>query len=197
MFWNKKKKSEDHFQCGRVYARSGRYDKATIEFIKALHQGHPQAKEGIELGLKYLEANLPTNHGKAVAHYNVGTAFYYEGMLDEAIKQLEMAIKLDTTFAWAYSTLGLAYVKKGENYRGETAENYFDLAIVRCKKAIELAVEQKVDFPEAHNNLGLAYSYKGLIHEAIEEYQKALALNPNYIEAKKNLAMVKLKKILK
>ncbi|HAM49771.1 MAG TPA: hypothetical protein DCP92_03415 [Nitrospiraceae bacterium] len=41
--------------------------------------------------------------------------------------------------------------------------------------------------PIAHNNLGLAYQSKSLFDMAIEQYQTALILKPDYAEAHNNL----------
>ncbi|MDH4198096.1 MAG: tetratricopeptide repeat protein [Candidatus Aminicenantes bacterium] len=45
--------------------------------------------------------------------------------------------------------------------------------------------------PETHFYLGEAYKKKGLTDKAKEAYQQALALKPNYAEAKKALAELK------
>ena len=44
--------------------------------------------------------------------------------------------------------------------------------------------------PRAHNNLGNAYAKQGNLDEAVEEYKKALVVNPNYAQAHKNLGIV-------
>jgi tetratricopeptide (TPR) repeat protein len=40
---------------------------------------------------------------------------------------------------------------------------------------------------KAKNNLGVTLIHKGDIDEAIKQFQKALQINPNYINVKKNL----------
>jgi protein O-mannosyl-transferase len=42
----------------------------------------------------------------------------------------------------------------------------------------------------AHNNLGVALADEGQVGRAIAEYQKALAIKPDYAEADKNLGVV-------
>jgi len=41
---------------------------------------------------------------------------------------------------------------------------------------------------EAHNNLGIALGRKGRLEEAVNEFQEALKLNPDYAEAQHNLS---------
>ena len=43
---------------------------------------------------------------------------------------------------------------------------------------------------EAHFNLGIAYGEKKLFDNQINEYKKAIALNPNYVKAYKNLESI-------
>jgi tetratricopeptide (TPR) repeat protein len=42
---------------------------------------------------------------------------------------------------------------------------------------------------EAHNNLGIAVAQRGEVDEALDQFQKALALNPRYAEARYNLGL--------
>ncbi len=44
--------------------------------------------------------------------------------------------------------------------------------------------------PGAHNNLAIVYYNKGLYREAIEELEKALKLNPNFVLARNNLEII-------
>jgi tetratricopeptide (TPR) repeat protein len=44
--------------------------------------------------------------------------------------------------------------------------------------------------PGAHNNLAIVYYNKGLYREAIEELEKALELNPNFVLARNNLEII-------
>ncbi len=50
---------------------------------------------------------------------------------------------------------------------------------------------KKEAVPEAHYYLGEAYKRKCLLDLARDNYQKALALNPDYKEAEKALAEIK------
>ena len=45
-------------------------------------------------------------------------------------------------------------------------------------------------YPITHINLGNAYSSQGLTDKAIEQYEIAIMLNPNYYQAHKNLGVV-------
>jgi Tfp pilus assembly protein PilF len=44
--------------------------------------------------------------------------------------------------------------------------------------------------PQVHNNLGLLYRDKGLVPDSIREFQRALAIHPEYGTARNNLGVV-------
>jgi len=48
----------------------------------------------------------------------------------------------------------------------------------------------KPDFTYAHNNLGAALLQKGQVDEAIVQFQKALAIQPDNLEARHDLARI-------
>ena len=102
-------------------------------------------------------------------HYNLGIEYYKKEMFDEAIKELEMAVKVVRTDALnvpnlgdAYHMLGLAYIKKGSP----------DEAIASYKKAVEI----NPNSAELHGDLALTYNHKGMINESILEYREAIEI---------------------
>jgi tetratricopeptide (TPR) repeat protein len=64
--------------------------------------------------------------------------------------------------------------------------NRVDEAIVELKKLIG----EFDHYADLHNKLGLAYSLKGFYMEAIDEFRKAILINPGYIEAHLNLSII-------
>jgi Flp pilus assembly protein TadD len=50
-------------------------------------------------------------------------------------------------------------------------------------------LEIRVDYPEAHNNLGVALASQDRLNEAIAHFREALRLEPNYAQARANLAI--------
>jgi tetratricopeptide (TPR) repeat protein len=112
---------------------------------------------------------------KERAHNNFGFAYYELGLLDEAKKEFEEALRLNPRFANAIYNLGLVYQRKGLT----------DDAIDYYKKAVRL--DSKI--PGAFYNLGLAYSQKHLYEEAIEAYKRFLEIKPDYKNAHNNLGL--------
>lgn len=58
------------------------------------------------------------------------------------------------------------------------------------KVLLDFAEKLPPQDPGAHNNLAIVYYNKGLYQEAIEELEKALALNPNFVLARNNLDII-------
>ena len=91
----------------------------------------------------------------------------------EAGPHFEEALRLDPTFALAYSGLADYYsVSWGPWLDPARAESY-------ARKAVAL----EPDLAEAHASLGIATEYQGRFAEAEKELQRAIDLNPNYVMA--------------
>jgi Flp pilus assembly protein TadD len=118
--------------------------------------------------------SLLINRRAPYVFLNLGNALYRKGEGAEAIKNLRTAIKLDPTFAPAYSNLGTFL----HVLRVDSTE-----AIKNLRKAIEL--DPKTG--SAYNSLGNVLKDLGEHDEAIKNYRKAIELNPTLASAYKNL----------
>jgi protein O-mannosyl-transferase len=116
---------------------------------------------------------LEITENNALAHNGLGVALDEKGRIDEAIRHLQEALRLNPDSADVQYNLGVAFFQ-----RGRTAE-----AIRQFQETIRL----KPNHAEAHNNLGTALGLNGQTDEAIHHFQEALRLKPAYVEARKNL----------
>ncbi|GIW71992.1 MAG: hypothetical protein KatS3mg102_1534 [Planctomycetota bacterium] len=110
-----------------------------------------------------------------VAAYNDrGVRALQQGQLDEAIKNLELALKLEPAYIKALANLGYAYHLKGQ----------YDNAIIHLR----LAIENCPDYCDSYNFLGLVY-WQGMRDFARAEEQFKLAIDtcPTYDEPLFNL----------
>ena len=99
--------------------------------------------------------------------------------LERAIVHLRQAIQLDPNYALAYSGLADAYCSLGVIGDVAAAE-VFPKARVAAEKALEL----DSSLAEAHNSLAyVKFSYDWEWNAAEAEFQRAIALNPNYATA--------------
>ncbi|MFO0171390.1 MAG: tetratricopeptide repeat protein, partial [Aphanizomenon sp.] len=118
----------------------------------------------------------------AYAYNNLGNALYDQKKLEEAVAAYQKAIELDPKLAIAYSNLGNALYNQKK----------LDAAISNYKKALSLPEDTLGSPTTAHtlanNNLGVALQelILRLRREAIEHFDKAEELDPNYIYASNN-----------
>jgi serine/threonine-protein kinase len=106
--------------------------------------------------------------------------------LQKAIEQFEIAVKLDPSFASAYSGLSDAYLWAGYNEGRMTAT----AARPKAREAAEKAVQLDANSAEAHASLAtykLFYEYDWAGCE--REFRKAIALNSNYAFAHDQFGM--------
>ena len=94
-----------------------------------------------------------------------------------AVDLYNAAIAMDSTFAKAYTGLAFAYWNR---YYYETyfEKNYLDSCLALAEKAIEY--DDRLD--EAYFIKGEYYRVKGQSEKALENYDKALEINPNYYQ---------------
>ena len=92
-----------------------------------------------------------------------------------AVNLYKAALEIDTAFAKAYSGLASAYYDRyywPDYFKG----NFMDSCLILVNKALSL--DDKLD--EAYCIKGLYYQQIGHIKEALDNYDKALKINPNY-----------------
>jgi tetratricopeptide (TPR) repeat protein len=142
-------------------------------------------------------------------HYNLGTLLMEKGRLDEAVTQLNAAIKSNPKSVQAYHNLGNAFIKLGRlpeaaasfskvielkpkdaSARNDLAtvllmESRLDEASVQLREALRLDPE----FAEAHRNMGVAYIRQGKTNDAVAHFSKAVQFAPDNPEMRFNLGL--------
>jgi tetratricopeptide (TPR) repeat protein len=176
-----------------------------------------EISEGIGIARQKIEkANLQikdvtTTSLEAYNYFLRGRDDFEKFYFDEARQFLEKAVELDSTFSAAYLYLArtngwLGNIKaRDEAY--EKAKTFSDIATDKERLWIEADYAQWIEgnpekrfrilkqiaskYPKekrVHHRLGIYYLTRKLFYEAIEEYSKALELDPNYGTAMNNLA---------
>ncbi|MEH2026036.1 tetratricopeptide repeat protein, partial [Nostoc sp.] len=99
--------------------------------------------------------------------------------LDAAVAAYQKAIQLNPNLATAYYNLGNAL----------SDQKKLDAAIAAYQKALTLPDTPgppASDYTLAHNGLGLVFQQQGKLKEAIEQFDKAEEIDPNYVYASNN-----------
>ncbi len=105
------------------------------------------------------------------------------GNLDLAITALSSALEKDPRFALAYATLGDAYRLK---FQTDHHPGWIEQAMANCRTAIAIDAH----LPVAHVTLGLLNATLGKNDLALQEFQKALEINPRDATALTGMAGV-------
>ncbi len=102
----------------------------------------------------------------------LGFALFQQGKSDEAVVSLEQALAVDPKHAKAHNNMALASIDIGE----------LELAEAHYRES--LAIEPQ---PAIYNDLGFVLERQGMADEAVENYRKALELDPESASAHFNL----------
>jgi tetratricopeptide (TPR) repeat protein len=122
----------------------------------------------------------------AEAHYGLGRVETAEGRTQEAAASLEKACELFPQYGVAQYALALAYRKLGQP---EKAENHFAIYQANVSAAppsedrLRAAVQELNQAPVAYLQRGLEMAQGGNLSGAIQEYQRAVELDPSLVQA--------------
>lgn len=106
----------------------------------------------------------------ADAHTYLGWAYSFQGKIDDAIAECEIAIQIDPEFGNPYNDIGVYLMQQDK----------LDEAIPWLEKAKLAKRYEPRHFP--HINLGRVYLTKGMIQKALEEFRGALRQKPEETE---------------
>jgi tetratricopeptide (TPR) repeat protein len=179
---------DGNYNVGNVLAQRGQLAEARKYYEKALRRRPDEGNIYHAIGVLLVEEGKPEEaiklYRKALGqkkmgmsyllHEGRGSIFLQMGRVDEAIAELEIAVKQRAS-STAYCNLALAVSVKGQEAQ---SVEYF-------KKAIRLDPNNT----EAYYNLGNAYLGRGWLGEAAVQYEAAIRARPNYVKAYGNLAV--------
>ena len=112
---------------------------------------------------------------KERSHHNLGYAYYEMGQWEDAQREFETALTLNSRYTLSMYNLGLVYYQKG-----------------MLKKSIECGQKTlRLNYPPAdtYYNLGLAYYRQGLYFDAIRSFRDLLRMRPDYENAYNHLGL--------
>jgi protein O-mannosyl-transferase len=141
-------------------------------------------------------------------HGRLGSLLLQTGLVDEAIKELETAVKLKADSA-IYGNLGMALLSKGQQERAKecyekaikinpaNAQAHYNLGNIflaqdlpaKAVSEYEMAIKAKPNYAKAYGNLGAAFTQMGQTDKAVGGFRRAVELDSNNVDAHFNLAM--------
>ncbi len=171
-----------------IYKETGRLDKAIAQLETALHNREPEAEVMATLGgylqeggqlqrsLEVLEAAIKLNPSEVDAHEKLGVTYTRLRRFADAEREFRYVLSIDPNSPMTYNNLGSMFLFQNRN--------------ADAIEALSRAVTLDVGLANAHNGLGVAYARTGNLDRAADEWHKALAIRPDFADARENLARI-------
>ncbi|MBI3954880.1 tetratricopeptide repeat protein, partial [Candidatus Gottesmanbacteria bacterium] len=146
---------------------------------------------------------------KPLAHYNLGVVYHYQGDAKAALDEFQIAVNLNDNYADAYENLGSEFMNLGEvesakkaylknlNLNPNNTSVKLKLLDVYAQEKnwpqIEKAyqdsiIKYEVPLPLQKDSKGVLFLKQNKINEARLEFEDALKEDPDFIDARYNLA---------
>ncbi len=154
--------------CGLFISASAQAYDFKPEIVSALEQ------KDSSLVLTLLDKEIDLDASYAPLYLLKGKIFYNQGRFDDALEQLEIALKKKSKLYEALYYKGLVYLKTGN----------LEEAFKALEKGTKKSKDEKADF---HNGLGLYYLATEEYSKADLEFRKASQVGPDQAEYHANL----------
>lgn len=173
--------AEGYQRLGRIYSARAEYPLA-LTALEAAQRYRPNSPEVlVDLAIAYFGARqyekavgplsnaLAIAPGNAGAHQMLGKTYFMLGDLGKSIAELEAAARFAPNDIEVAYTLAIAYLR---NRQPDAAKQLFNSL-----------VKSFGEKPQLHVIIGRAYRQSGLLADAVEEFKKAIALDPRFPRA--------------
>jgi tetratricopeptide (TPR) repeat protein len=155
------------FVCGASGSGSGSDKEKEPFYRKYLIPGDP-----LDEKIKAQEKRVEAEPGSAALRNDFGNLLAARGFAGDARKQYKKAMELDKSNFLAPYNLGLLEETQGDS---SAAINAF-----------EASIKRKSGFPPSRFHLGLLYERKGWKDRAVEQYARALQIDPSMRNPRRN-----------
>ncbi|MCX5781975.1 MAG: tetratricopeptide repeat protein [Elusimicrobia bacterium] len=136
------------------------------------------ARQGaIDKAIFYYGESLRANAGYDEIYFNMANMLSQKGEYEKAIDEYSKSLYLNPVTKEEYIALGGIFLQKTDYY---------------AKAGIKLLEQCVFFFPndkDVWNNLGFLYTRVNADEKAVESYKKALEIDPDFVMARKNLAV--------
>ena len=173
--------AEAYGTLGKIYAARKQYQQAITVLESAAGRAPDSQEVLIDLAIAYFDAGqyrkafaparkvVALNPQSTGGHQMLGKTNFMLGDFPNAITELEAALKLAPKDYDVAYTLGLAHLKQRQ--------------FASAKLIYDRILKQFGDRPQLRIIFGRAYRETGFLPEAIEEFKRAVALDPRFPRA--------------
>ena len=169
---------EAYERLGKVYTAQNNY-QASVSAFESARAMRPNATDGlVELAIAYFHAGeyakgiqplqrvIAADAKNAMAHHMLGKTYFMLGEFEKASSELQETLRLTPNDYDAEYTLGLSYLKRKD--------------ITQAKQLYGRMVERLGNRPALRVLIGRAYRETGFLPDSIEEFKKAIDLDPKF-----------------
>ena len=169
---------EAYERLGKIYSAQGNYPASVNAFETARSTGSDSSERLIDLSIAYfhtgkyqkglepLQRVIAANAQNSIAHHLLGKTYFMMGDFEKATRELQEALRLSPNDYDAEYTLGLCYLKRKD--------------VPQARQTFEGMVNRLGNRPALRVLIGRAYRETGFLPESIEEFKKAIALDPKF-----------------
>ncbi|MBI5279973.1 MAG: tetratricopeptide repeat protein [Burkholderiales bacterium] len=161
----------------RLHAQTPRRDlvQRCLQAEIAFRQGRDDEAQA---GFKWVLGEDP---GYVEAHYGLSLMLFEQGQPDAALRHAQFAANAQTQDPRYFAQLGLCHVQLGN----------YPIAEGMLRAALRALPDDKTCW----NNLGIVHAAKGDGRAALEAFEKALAIDPHFENARRNLELLQQEKL--
>lgn len=203
-----------HGILGKVLISQGNVDGAIKEYKEAIRINPYYYLAYFRLGqmftkkkedgkaIEYYSKGLEIKPDDILAHNYLGDLLVKMGKTDEAISRYNDSLRINPHQPVVYNNLGNIYLLKGNTEKAIECYQYavneksdYSKAIINLKNArmiqsVQELLKANPQNSALHTKLGNIYSQMGGYDEAIAQYQKAISIQPKYIQAMDGLSRI-------
>ncbi|MGA9995888.1 MAG: tetratricopeptide repeat protein [Pyrinomonadaceae bacterium] len=198
-----------HYEAAEAHRRAGNFAAAEIEYTAILAEGYGKlgkiysAQKNYQQAIPALESAALYRPDSQEVLIDLAIAYFDAEQYKKALEPLNRALSLNPQSTGAHHLLGKTYFMLGENVKAtselETALKLapadYDIAytlslsflkqkqLAPAKKIYDSMLAKLGERPQLHIIFGRAYRETDFLPEAIEEFKKAIALDPRFPRA--------------